>query len=250
MYHFFFVRGVFMKGNEYFKQKRETMGFSFDKFTNQAKVGRSTLFYIESGDISLTQISTERCVRMFRLLDIPVSDFYDEFYPYKDETARAIDRWDAENPLELRFPVVKRKVYNRLCKIKERKLFAEETVNELFDMYNSFFTQPDIMKKYRKSGNLMSVEDYEVYVVGINYRIMSEKNSKNDGASGLILDKLAHTRYSVSDLSSIVGDIGRSNLSLYFNTRKDSLPNMHIISLLKICYVLDIDFNNEMIGFF
>lgn len=233
-------------GYEFLKKKRLEMGYSFKDFSNAADISASMLNKIESGKVDLSRVCTARCTRMLKLLDISVPEFFDMYYPYESETDRKMMEWREKNPTDYSFAANKKRVRLRLFKIKERNILPAEAITEVFDIYNSFFADRNVMNRFKDKSCVMSEEEYSEYVRGINYVIMKNRRQSVGDVTDIIADRLYRTDYSIKDICSLSGIVNMANLSYYLEGKWD-IRQMRILCFLKICYILNIDFDKDIL---
>lgn len=227
-----------MTGNEFLKMKREECGYSVRKFAVDIGVSPRTISYHESGEKRIGSISLNKCICMFRRLDIPVCEFFDLYYPYKHSIDEKKKQWAEQNLRTYNFGLLKKRLYLRLAQIKKRKRLGEKELEEILVLFEAFFKDPQCPYS---DGDDISPFDYEKYVRPIYYKIKIGMNGlPSDEIGRTIIDALYKTDFSISDVAAIC-DITKQHLNLCINGNFD-FGAMHVYTALKLCYLLELDF--------
>lgn len=234
-----------MTGYEYFKQKRIEKGYSVRQFGKVAGITPRMVSYYEAGEKSIERMPLNRINKLFGLLEIDIVEFFDCYYPYKENMDRAVENWKLENPVEYDFQKTKKKIYARLAQIKGRGVVEESKLNRIYDMYENFFCH-----ECRKNliGNTISEEYYKKFINPILYQIklaMSGDLPEND-ISRSIMDAFYKSNYKMKDVSKMCG-IAPQNLNYYINGKFD-YGSLHTDTALKLCYLLKLDFNKLFVS--
>lgn len=227
-----------MNGYEAFKKYREESGLSVRNFAAEMGIAPRSVSYYESGHLSCTQMPVYKAIKIFDFFGVSIEEFYDEYYPYKQELDKKIQEWKRNNPRELNYEIVKNRLYHRLAKIKQRQSIPTDKLEVIYDMYNSMFNQKIIQTD--EAGNMTDLA-YEKYVLPIFYEIRKGTSIQpEDRTSQVILDAFLRKAYLDKDLCSFC-DVSKRLLSNLMNGGYD-FNKVHIIAVLKLCYVLDLKF--------
>ncbi|MDD3414198.1 MAG: helix-turn-helix transcriptional regulator [Lachnospiraceae bacterium] len=233
-----FLRGEKMTGNEFLKSKREDYGYSIRQFASDIGVSPRTITYYESGEKSIGAMSINKCIYMFHTLGMSIYDFFNTFYPYKEVIDEEKERWRKDNPSVYNFGLLKKRLYLRLAQIRKRERLGEADLEELMEMYESFFKNDAI--SYLESNDI-SVMDYEKFVKPIYYKIKVKMNGLPVDEIGYsIVDALCRTDYELSDVAMMC-DISKQHLNQCINGNFD-FGAMHVYTALKLSYLLELDF--------
>ena len=228
-----------MKGYEYFKKKRIDKGYSIRQFGKAVDITPRMVSYYEAGQKPIERIPLHKIITMFELLEIDIINFFDCYYPYKEDMDCAIKNWELQNPVEYDFEKTKKKIYARLAQIKSRGVVEESKLNHIYDMYEDFFCRE---ARKDKKGNTISEKDYHEFVNPMLYQI------KLDVSGGLpqkdiscnIMNAFYKSNYKIKDVSKMCG-IAPQNLNYYINGKYD-YGSLHVDTALKLCYLLKLDF--------
>lgn len=232
-----------MTGYEKFKQLRKNRGYTVRDFADQAGISSRSLTSYENGSLELLAISVEKCIRIFRLLDKKIPEFYYKNYPLKDEVDERLAKWQIMNPQTVNFMDMRVKLCNRLNKIRERHTIDEPILSRIITDYSLTFEQ---LESKVKSDGCITLEDYSLYVQPILYQIRWGNNKPcQDGFGNCINDKLFMTDYTYKDIASFIG-ITSEHLKHSIYGRYD-YRKMHISVALKLCYVLNVSFQELFI---
>lgn len=227
-----------MDGKDYFKKLRTDKGYSIRQFANIADISPRLVTYYESGGKQIGSMSVEKSILVFECLNCSIVDFFDQYYSFKPDMDNKISEWKEKNKREYKFSVLKKRIYLRLAKIKERDILDQDVLNELFFMYEDYFN--GILSEKCADGYLTE-ELYEKYVQKIFYRLKLAMNPLPGNDIGdTILDAIYKTDYSLSDVAKFC-DITRQHLNRCI-TGNCSFALMHIDTALKLCYLLNLDF--------
>lgn len=229
-----------MEGKDFLKKRREEKGFTVRQFAKEADVSPRLISYYEAGEKALDSIPLNKCIRMFRLLDYSVEDFYSRFFPYMQEIDEAVERWKKNNPLQYDYTVQKKRIYQRIAKIKERGSVDADILEQIHTMYDMFFGDRC------GSGSMISEEDYRRYIIPIHYQIkVAMKGLPAAPTCRRVTEALYQTDYSKTDIEAICG-ISRQHLNSCITGTSD-FGTMRIITVLKLCYLLGLNFEDTFI---
>lgn len=229
-----------MTGNEFLKLRREECGYSIRKFADDIDVSPRTISYYESGEKRISAMSLNKCIYMFGRLGISICEFFDLYYPYKQSIDAEKERWTEQNPRIYNYGLLKKRLYLRMAQIKRRGRLREKELEEISALYDSFFKNPSCPYS---DGDDISPADYEKYIRPIYYKIKAGMNGLPSGGTGrIITDALYKTDFSISDAAAIC-EITKQHLNMCINGNFD-FGAMHVYTALKICYLLELDFED------
>lgn len=232
-----------MTGYEEFKQLRKNTGFTIRSFAEQTKISSRSLTDYENGHLQLIAMPAEKCIRIFQCLNEDIPEFFFRNYPLKEEVDTQLTKWQIMNPKNFNFTDMRFKLCNRLNKIRERHTIDESILFRIITDYNLAFKQ--LESKVQENG-CITPEDYAQFVQPILYRIRWGNNEpRQEGFGNCINDKLYMTDYTYKDIAGFCG-ITSEHLkhSIY---GKYDYHKMHIGVALKLCYVLNISFQDLFI---
>ena len=93
---------------------------------------------------------------------------------------------------------MKKRIYARIAQIKSRGKVTADNLENIYDLYNDFFIQNP--KNYI-AGQVITLADYEKYIIPIFYHIKSSMNIMPDEKiARTILDALYKSDYTISDI--------------------------------------------------
>lgn len=234
-----------MTGYEAFKQKREATGMTVRQFASAADISNSTLFYYESGTSSLYNMTVEKAVRIFSMIDTSIEDFFREYYSEDIfvSAQKAYDMWRYDNPYDLVYEHLKTKYRNRLLQNKNRKRISSGDYEKLIAIYNNTFSELSKGMPLHGSGRI-SVEDYRKYILHLEYCIRRDmekgKGISNNRIAYGINDCLMKKGLEYQDLADILGVSSR--IFFKYNKLPDGYLSMKVGTALKICQVLSAGF--------
>ena len=231
--------GDVVKGYEKFKQLREETGYSVRNFATKVQISSRSLTNYENGKMQLTALPVEKCIRIFEFIKQDIPEFYYEYYPLKKEADKKLAEWKYINSKIKDFPELKIRIFNRLSKIRERKTMDEQILNDIFSDFNRIFA---FLETTLEEDGSISSENYEKYVQPLLYRIRWGNEKPNrQGFGNCINDSLYMTDYSYKDLADFIGSTPAHLMNIIYG--KYDFHKMHIGVALKLCYVLNILFD-------
>lgn len=229
-----------MTGNEFIKNCRLQKGYSVRQFGKMADITPRMVSYYESGEKLLEHLPVYKCITMFRLLDIPVEEFFQKYYSIDTEVSKLVEKWRNEHPIDLDFNKLKKRIYARIAQIKSRGKVTADNLENIYDLYNDFFIQNP--KNYI-ARQVITLADYEKYIIPIFYHIKSSMNIMPDEKiARTVLDALYKSDYTISDICVLCG-ITVQHLNDYLYGKRD-FSAIHVDTALKVCYVLGLDFED------
>ena len=224
-----------MEGYEKIKLCRKNAGLSIQSLADISKISYTEIEQLETGVRELTGISTEIALKMFGALKVSIPDFYEEFYPYIEDVMEKQKLWSAEHPRIYDYEILKKRLRNRIHKIKERKRIDKSVSDKLLSMHKDSFA---FLKERLIYGNITET-DYNSSVMPLLYEIRKIMEM-DDTASSVFLDALCHTEYSLADLS-VFCDVSDRHL-LRCKKGDSDFMKLNIACALKVCLVLKKDF--------
>lgn len=232
-----------MTGYEEFKQLRKNTGCTVRNFADQVGISSRSLTNYENGSLQLTAVSVEKCVRIFHLLGKDIPEFYFRNYSLREEVDEQLAKWQLMNPQVVNFMDMRVKLCNRLNKIRERHTIDEPILSRIIIDYNLTFEE--LESRVGEDGCIIP-EDYDLYVNPILYQIRwGNDEPKREGFGNYVNDKLFMTEYTYKDVANFIG-ITSEHLKNSIYGRYD-YRKMHIGIALKLCYILNIPFQELFI---
>ena len=223
-----------MNGKKALKHYRTEKGYSVRRFAALLQITPKTVYAYESQEVPLASMPTERAIRTFSLLEIDVENFFDSFYPYKDSISREIQLWQQKNPKELDFNVLKTRLNNRIVKAKERKILTEKEYMRVYNQFSKTFAT--LEKKKDNAGKILE-SDYIKYVFPV-CRLM--KKATYQIQDTYLREGFLNSQYNLSEVADFCGISKRHFLSVVNGERE--IGTLRILTVLKLCYVLELDF--------
>lgn len=226
-----------MTSYEAFKELRENTGISIREFARLTGIAPRTITQYSNGSINLSKIPAIKAYKIFTIFNYPITKFYEEHFMYKEEVEKEIALWRDANKREYDYAILKRRVYSRIVKLKEREKITIIQYEELKEQHKRTF---EYLETKQVHGLLNDVL-YDEYILPLlfNIRIMSENKSRTCVAQKIV-EALYKTDYKIKDISKFCG-IADVKCVEYFNGAYN-FENMYIITALKLCYVLNLDF--------
>ena len=228
-----------MTGNEFLRALREDKHMTVRGFATLCGFSPRTVSYYENGQNQISSIPSVKAIKMFGILGADIEQFFDDYYPYKDELDKSVLSWRGKHPKTLKRAIVKKRYYQRLAKIKERGNLAPDVFDGFMGDFRDIF---DVVL----ADDVMTEDDYDRYILEFNYRLRKALNPLPDKSiSHCIMDGLYHTEYSISDISKFCGVNGYHIRGCIEGTY--DIETLRVGVALKICYVLHLSFN-EVFG--
>lgn len=223
-----------MNGKEALKHYRNEKGYTIRQLAALLQVSPKTVYSYESKDVQVTSMPVSRAIVYFGLLGVDVEEYFDSFYPYKEELSAKVEKWHTDNLVELSYDKLKTRLTQRITKAKGRQILSESLYEEIYTQCLSSF---ELLKGKTDSNGFISVVDHEKYIVPIYKRLKMETYLIEDA---YFKDKFAEAPYNLSELAEIC-DINGVYLTYVVNGKRE-LQTMRVITVLKLCYVLQLDF--------
>ena len=171
------------------------------------------------------------------VLNVSLPEFFEEYYPYKEVVSSRVQIWQKQNPRTLEVDSIKKKIYYRLAKNKERKNMPLEVIETLQEKFVETF---ECAYKNANSEGCISAEFYEAYVMPLMYDIKKGMHGElNESARKRMVEGIFKKEYSVHDIAELC-DISYEHLIRCINGKMD-FNKMNVIAALKLCFVLDLN---------
>ena len=225
-----------MTGTEYLKEKRKEKGYTVRGFAAACGVAPRMVSYYESGEKSVSSMPVIKAQKYFGMLGINIETYFKEYYSYLSEVDSKVEEWYINNPRTLEKSSLKRRYCKRLAKIKERKYMDISDFDNIYNVYQDIFNN-------KVNHEILSENEYNRYILELNYKIRIALNPLNNEISEIsktVLDALYHTEFSITDISSFCG-LSKQHVCSCIQGGYD-IRLIHVISALKLCYVLDLSF--------
>ena len=227
-----------MNGQEALKHYRKLKGYSILQLALMLELSTRSISYYESGESPITSMPVSKAVEMFKLLDVNIENFFDEYYPYKKDVDGKIQLWREKHPRTLEVKVLKKRMYLRLAKIKERNNISTTRLELLYSDFNKTFDE--LVVEMDESGYITDTV-YERVVIPLMYNVKVEmQKTPKDFICKRILEGVLKTEYSVKDIAGFC-NITHQHLAWCMKGKND-IRKMHIGIVLELCYVLNLDF--------
>ncbi|MBR2045003.1 MAG: helix-turn-helix transcriptional regulator, partial [Agathobacter sp.] len=121
-----------MTGYEFFRNARESRGYSAKTFAILMEISASNMYEYERGNRSFEVIPVYKAIQMFDEIGISLEEFFDTYYPYKTEIDERIKIWRQDNPREYQYQILKQRFMTRFSKMKARKILPQEKFDDLY----------------------------------------------------------------------------------------------------------------------
>ena len=233
-----------MEGYEAFRKLREEKGISIREFAALTDIAPRTITYYGNGQIDLSKITVIKAYRIFLILECSVTEFYDKYFPYKEEILRKKQLWCETNKRDYDYMVLKKRVYARIAKLKEREKITINQFEELKQDYHQVFA----VLETKLVNGMIDDTLYEEYLVPLLFKIKSKSAVKaNNAIAQRFLEALYKTDYKIKDLAHFC-ELAEKKCIAYLNGVYN-FEDMHVITALKLCYVLELDFEEVFCQF-
>lgn len=235
-----------MESYEYIKNKRELLGLSVRDFAKLADTSPSNLFYYETGQYKLYNLSIGKFLNLFSLLEIDPDEFAKDYFEdlYKEVDDKLLE-WKAANHREYSYKVLKKRYRLRIAKIAERKTLSDYRLEEVRRKFDRTFSE----LQECISEDIITDELYETYILPLSAFIRLSLDNGNalsfddlDNAADRINYKLSFTDYGYRDLA-FLSDITFRLFAIY-RKKPDDYENIKAATAFKIAYILDSDVRN------
>lgn len=227
------------------KKTRNDKGYTIKHLSEVTGFKPNILRYYESGDRSLDAVMVYKVLRLFEPLNLNPENVFD----YKKECDKEIAKWQTNHPRNFDYVSLRHQSYEKIMHLKYRKSITEEQFDKLMYYYRDTF---DYLSVILDDEKILSVAEYEDLYLRFLYisRMTLYLTGNEPEPQKTLLEAYLNCEYSsytfsflTKDFSNIIGyhkiDKLREILS-----GKMGLDNLSIKAALKLCYVLDVDFNS------
>ena len=231
-----------MNGNEAFKYLREQKEYTVRQFAALSGTSPRIITYYESGERQIPYMSVLKAFDIFDLLQADIETYMDEYYPYKKELDANLIQWKKENLRNLNYTLLKKRFYMQLAKIRERQNIPISLLDIIFSKYQETFSELEAFVD--ENGNISDAK-YEEYIMPLQYAIKKGfriESMPENLISRNILEGICRTEFSVPEVAKLSG-ITSQHLKGCINETFD-FDKMHVCVALKLCYILNLDFND------
>lgn len=232
---------VFSSDYEHFKAEREKTGMPVRKFSSEAGISVSSLFYYENGTYSLLNLNVNKAIAIFSYFDISIDDFCRKWYPdLYSEVFKTYEMWKMDNR-ELSYIKLHNRYKARFAKYHSRKKFDQNTYEFLYNRYVSLFK---VLKDKTDDSGFISQDMYEDCIVPFSYELskaleksVPSSDSAINPVSAHIHDLLLRSDLLYKDLAAIIG-VSPWLFKNYHNS-EDGYSNIKLESAIKISSVFN-----------
>lgn len=231
-----------MKSYQLIKEQREATGLTVKEFCEKVNISIGAFVEYQNGTKSLLCLPLGKAVRIFSVIDIEIEKFYDKYFPeLRQEIAQKLAKWHVEHPAELNLDKLKRRYRARIAKAKERKFLPDIEIDGLLCDYKDTFKELEMCVNDR---GMISMALYEERILSLSYAMKQkiEGGEIKNAVSKLINDAILKSEMTYADLGGIAGVTPR-RLTMC-KTSPEGYSSMKIGSVLKICYALNVPFDN------
>lgn len=222
-----------MEGYIAFRNHRKQMKLSQKELSALAGISPQEITVRENGREPLTGISVVKAIRIFNILNLPMEEFYEKYYPYKSEIKKNISKWKKNHPRTYDIKILKRWIYLRMIKQKSRDSLTEEEFMYIRDLYEKSFSY---LESKSDENGCITDELYDEYILNLLYEMKKSKKKDCNPDAVRFLDLLYHTEFSCKDISDITG-ISPTHLNRCIK-RNPSFSSLSVGMCLRISEVL------------
>ena len=232
---------VVMEACEYFKQKREQTGMTIREFCKKVNISVGSCVEYQNGTKSLLSLPLDKTIRIFSVINIHIERFYDDYFPeLKEEIAKRMIVWEEKRAPELDLVKLQHRYRARIAKMKERKVLPDVEIEQFLQEYKTLFK--GLKAEMDSCGNISEIL-YKERILPFSCRLKKqiENGEIKNPVSRRINDAMLAKEITYVELADIV-DITPVSLT-YAKTSQTGYSSMKIGTVLKICYALDISFD-------
>ena len=232
---------VVMEACEYFKQKREQTGMTIREFCKKVNISVGSCVEYQNGTKSLLSLPLDKTIRIFSVINIHIERFYDDYFPeLKEEIAKRMIVWEEKRAPELELVKLQHRYRARIAKMKERKVLPDVEIEQFLQEYKTLFK--GLKAEMDSCGNISEIL-YKERILPFSCRLKKqiENGEIKNPVSRRINDAMLAKEITYVELADIV-DITPVSLT-YAKTSQTGYSSMKIGTVLKICYALDISFD-------
>lgn len=229
-----------MTGHEFFRNARESRGYSAKTFAVLMEISPSNMYEYERGNRSFAVIPVYKAIRMFDEVGISLEEFFDVYYPYKDEIDKKMQLWKHDNPREYQYQILKQRLMTRFSKMKARKNLPQEKFDDLYYLFTEIF---EVAKYHLDGAGNISETFYDDKIMTLLYEIKkATQKASGNVVSDIIQDEIDKTEYVSSDIAKFIG----MDVRYFYNTIRGrfDFQKFHVLTALKLCYVLNLDIHD------
>ena len=230
-----------MEACEYFKQKREQTGMTIREFCKKVNISVGSCVEYQNGTKSLLSLPLDKTIRIFSVINIHIERFYDDYFPeLKEEITKRMIVWEEKRAPELDLVKLQHRYRARIAKMKERKVLPDVEIEQFLQEYKTLFK--GLKAEMDSCGNISEIL-YKERILPFSCRLKKqiENGEIKNPVSRRINDAMLAKEITYVELAHIV-DITRVSLT-YAKTSQTGYSSMKIGTVLKICYALDISFD-------
>ena len=232
---------VVMEACEYFKQKREQTGMTIREFCKKVNISVGSCVEYQNGTKSLLSLPLDKTIRIFSVINIHIERFYDDYFPeLKEEITKRMIVWEEKRATELDLVKLQHRYRARIAKMKERKVLPDVEIEQFLQEYKTLFKE--LKAEMDSCGNISEIL-YKERILPFSCRLRKqiENGEIKNPVSRRIHDAMLAKEITYVELAHIV-DITPVSLT-YAKTSQTGYSSMKIGTVLKICYALDISFD-------
>ena len=230
-----------MEACEYFKQKREQTGMTIREFCKKVNISVGSCVEYQNGTKSLLSLPLDKTIRFFSVINIHIERFYDDYFPeLKEEITKRMIVWEEKRAPELDLVKLQHRYRARIAKMKERKVLTDAEIEQFLQEYKTLFKE--LKAEMDSCGNISEIL-YKERILPFSCRLKKqiENGEIKNPVSRRINDAMLAKEITYVELAHIV-DITPVSLT-YAKTSQTGYSSMKIGTVLKICYALDISFD-------
>ncbi len=240
-----------MEGNLRFKQARIDHGYTLEQLSKLTGVKSRMLTNYQNGNRRLEALRVYSCLELFDPLDLDPEEFFESSLHYKESCDDKISEWKAAHPRDYCLSSLRNTTYGRITHLKYRGTVSDEDYEYILSGYKDCFNQLSHLLKTRDC-QFMSENEYETFYLTYIYNVKKRLyySSSLELPTGEILEKYLRSEYSSVSFSFLSKDFAIMIDHPYVSklrgilSGKIEIGNLSILSALKLCYVLNIDFAN------
>lgn len=234
-----------MEMHNILKQTRLNKGYTINQLSEITKIKPRSLNQYENGDNEL--YSLNKCIVLFNALDLNVVEVYNDVFQYQEECDNNIKKWYEAHPRDYNYKSLKKHCYERIYHLKYHNIVSDNQYNKILSCYKNVFNNLSLCLEDRL---LLTPAEYENEYLNFLYNVKHLMYYKElDRAYDIVLSAYLRSEFSSVTFGFIPDDF--INLINYTNKPKFrkilsgelKLDNLSIVPVLKLCYVLELDFN-------
>lgn len=231
------------------KQTRLKKGISISQLSDITNIKPRSLSYYESGKRSPNSLS--KYVILFNALELDIVDVYENVTHFQEECDRQIAIWQKHHARVYNYKVLKKQCYDKISHLKYNRSISDEQYNKILFYYKELF---DSLAAAMIDRACLTSEEYENDYISFMYNVkLLIYYNKIDNPLDTILKTYLASEFSSVTFSFLSDDfiriVGYSNPHKFRKILSGELDieNLSILSALKLCYILQLDFNSLFI---